>query len=291
MSEEQEVLGDVSLSLEQLKRKIVDSELQGVSTPVALTSAFQRLGGTESDLDEAVRSEAAIRRDEITPAGLAVVWSRLLHAHESLSEGEIRSWVGIDMIRALAAKSATWSRFSATVLADWARKESTSTTENTLMEHLIARHPAEAAAVLAQAMREIPSGADRLTHRLEATSPRTLAGLANAIVDDSSIPAALRVTLAGRAGDQVRARARAMVARELGVTDATLAQLAPDDVLEEEPEEVGEGATPAAMRLAWFWAGLAFFLGTVLSLRFNLAFMVAAVMCLVAWLVGRETKD
>jgi hypothetical protein len=278
--------------LHVLQDQIVQAELSGVYTSHEQLTTYLGLGGTEAELDEAVRAEAAVRRAELSPAGLAVVWSRLLPASESLSEDEIRSWLEVDMIRALAAKAVTWSRFSSVVLRDWTGKDAVTPTENTLIEHLLARHPRQSAALLAQVMRDTPSSASRLTQRLEAASPATLSGLAGAIVDDHTIPAGLRIMLASRAGEEVRAQARDMVARELGVTNATLASLAPDGVPDDEPDPGrDEGATPAAMRLAWLWAGIAFFTGTLLSLRLNLAFMIAVVMCLLAWMIGRERED
>ena len=275
-----------------LRRALVEGELSGNYTTPDLMSAYQRLGGTESDLDHAVLSEAAARRDEVSPAGLGVVWSRLARGQDSLSEGEVRSWLANDMIRGLASRSVTWTRFSAIVLGDWARKPDATPIENSLAEYLIAKHPAESAAVLAQAMREDPHGAEHLADRLESTSPKTLASLAAAVVDDSSIPAGLRVTLAGRAGETVRARARDMVARELGVSDEVLAKLAPEDLVEPDARAGGQrGATPAAMRLAWICAGIAFLVGSILGAGFALAFVIALVMFVIAWLVGRPSGE
>jgi hypothetical protein len=204
----------------------------------------------------------------------------------------VRSWLANDLIRGLASKSVTWTRFSAMVLGDWARERAATPTENSLAEYLIAKHPSPSAAVLAQAMREDPHGAEHLADRLESVSPMTIATLAASVVDDSSIPPGLRVTLAGRAGEAVRARARDLVARELGVSDEVLAKLAPEDLDEAETRtRETEGATPAAMRLASICAGVAFLVGSILGLELRTAFVLTLVIFVIAWLVGRSSDD
>ena len=279
-----------SIVAEALRRALVDYELSGSYTTPDLMTAYLQCGGTESDLDAAVLGTAAARRniDPVGPAGLAVVWSRLLRVEETLSEGEIRTWLELDMIRGLAAKSATWTRFTAIELGDWARKESATPTANSLAQQLIAKHPAESAAVLAQAMREDPHGAQRLLDRLD---DKTRLAMAGAVVDDGSIPAGLRLTLASTAGEAIKARARAMVVRELGVTDETMAALAPGNPVREQESDESETATPAVRRLAWTVAGVAFFLGTLLGLNLGVGFFLAAAMFVVAWYVGREPED
>ncbi len=267
-----------------LQGALVHNELAGSYTTPDLLAAFARLGGSEQQLDDAVLAAAAAR--EVGPAGQAVVWSRLLRVQDALTETQVRSWLSQDMIRELAAKSATWSRFSALELGDWARKPAATPHDNSLAKHMIDKHPAEAGAVLAQAMREDPSGADRLADRIEARSPKTLIALAAAIVDDGTIPAGLRVTLAGRADDKVRARARDMVIRELGVSHEAMARLAPEDVDATAADEPAS-ATPAAMRLAWVSAGIAFLFGSLLSFGFNVAFVLMLITFLIAWWVGR----
>lgn len=278
-----------SQASDALKRALVAHELAGNYTTPDLLTAFERLGGSDADLDEAVLAEAVARRetDPLSPAGLAVVWSRLLRVEEQLSEGEIRSWLEVDMIRGLAAKAATWTRFSAIELADWARNPGATRQEDTLASYLIGKHPAEAAAVLAQAMREEPHHAAALAGRLDE---KTRLSLAAAIVDDASIPAAVRVTLAGQAGEAVKARARDMIARELGVTKENLAALAAGDGPEESPADADE-PTPAMRRTAWTVAAIAFFIGSILSLGFMSALFLTAAMFVIAWYVGREVDE
>ena len=277
-----------SIVADALKRALVDHELSGSYTTPDMLSAFQRLGGSDADLDAAVLGTAAARRDQVNPAGLAVVWSRLVRIEETLTEGEIRSWLAIDMIRGLAAKSATWTRFTAIELGDWARRDSASPAANSLAQQLIAKHPANSAAVLAQAMREDPHGAAHLVDRLDE---KTVVALAGAVVDDASLPAGLRLTLASRAGEPVKARARAMVVRELGVTDETMASLAPGDATDVPAPDEGDEVSPATRRLAWSVAGVAFFLGSLLGLGFGPGFFLSAAMFVIAWYVGRVPND
>lgn len=275
-----------------LKRALVDNELAGNYTTPDLLAAFTRLGGTEDELDTAVLSEGALRRDTggVSPAGTAVVWSRLVRVQESLSEGEVRAWLCDDMVRALASKSATWTRFSAIVLGDWARKEAANTTENSLAKYLIEKHPSEAAAVLAQAMREDPAGASLLADRIEAGSPKTLAVLVAATVDDASLPAGLRVMLAGRSSEQVRARARDMVARELGVSKEALARLSPETE-DEAPQRSDDGPTPEAQRLAWIVAGSVLLITGVVPFGFRFSFILAMLAFTFAWFVARDQES
>lgn len=279
-----------TLAADALKRALVAHELAGNYTTPDLLTAFERLGGTDADLDEAVLDAAAARRttEPLSPAGLAVVWSRLLRVEEHLSEGEIRSWLEIDMIRGLAAKAATWTRFSGIELADWARNPSATRQEDTLASYLIGKHPTEAAAVLAQAMREEPHSAQKLASRLDE---KTRVSLASAIVDDASIPPAVRVTLAGQAGEAVKARARAMVVRELGVTDDALAALSASDVPDETRRAESDGPTPAMRRSAWTVGAVAFFIGSILSLGFLPALFLSSAMFVIAWYVGREVDE
>ncbi|HET7736080.1 MAG TPA: hypothetical protein VFK52_08915 [Nocardioidaceae bacterium] len=279
-----------TLAADALKRALIAHELAGNYTTPDLLTAFERLGGSDADLDAAVLDAAVARRatEPLSPAGLAVVWSRLLRVEEQLSEGEIRSWLAIDMIRGLAAKAATWTRFSGIELADWARNPSATRQEDTLASYLIGKHPTEAAAVLAQAMREEPHMATRLASRLDE---KTRVSLAAAIVDDPSIPAAVRVTLAGQAGEAVKSRARAMVVRELGVTDDALAALSAGDGPEvDRPADSGE-LSPAMRRSAWTVAGVAFFIGSILSLSFMPALLLSTAMFVIAWYVGREVDE
>ncbi|HSV40447.1 MAG TPA: hypothetical protein VLI04_16920 [Nocardioidaceae bacterium] len=270
-----------------LKRALVDHELSGSFTTPDLMSAFQRVGGTESELDAAVLGTAAARRDQVNPSGLAVVWARLIRVEETLTEGEIRSWLAIDMIRGLAAKSATWTRFTAIELGDWARNELATRAADALAQQLIAKHPNNSAAVLAQAMREDPHGATRLMGRLDE---KTVVTLASAVVDDASLPTGLRLTLASRAGEAVKARARAMVVRELDVTDETMAALSPGEAPEARAANDREEMSPATRRLAWSVAGVAFFLGSLLGLGFGPGFFLSAAMFVIAWYMGREPE-
>ncbi len=275
---------------ESVKRALVEAELAGNYTSADLLAGYHRLGGHESELDDAVLSAAASRRDQLTQGALSVVWVRLGHVQDRISEAEVRSWLREDMIRGLAAQSVTWTRFAAIVLGDWARKHTAGQTETSLAERIIARHPSESAAVLAQAIREDPHGAERLVARLEASHPRTLVSLAAAVVDDGTIPAGLRVTLAGRAGESVRARARDMVARELGVSEETLGALAPE---QDDGSQVtnADGTDPATLRLAWAWAGVAFLIAAMLSPGLRFAVGVALIFFVVAWVVGRSRSD
>jgi hypothetical protein len=266
---------------QRLGDALVERELTGDFTTPDLLAAYTRLGGSEDDLDTLVISRAAGRA--IVPAGLAVVWCRLLRVQEGLSEAEVRAWLVDATIRGLAADSVTWSRFSAIALGDWARRPASDASEDALAHRLIGRHPRQSAAVLAQAMREQPARAGRLADRIESGSPESLVALAKAIVDDRSIPSGVRIVLAGRADEAVRTRARSMVVRELGVSESDLARLAPED------DETGvDGASPGAVRLAWVLAGGAFFLGSFLGLGLDAAFMVMLLFFVIAWFAGRD---
>lgn len=275
-----------------LRDALIESELSGNFTAPDLMSAYERLGGSDDDLDDVVLTAAAVRHEAsaLSQAGLAVVWARLIRVQDRLTEGEVRSWLSHDMIRGLAAKAATWTRFSATLLADWARQGSTRPQEDALAGFLVERHPEESAAVLAQAFREQPAQAGHLLRRVQDSSPKTVTRLTAALVDDASIPASFRIHLAATGDEAVRTRARAMVARELGVDEQALSRLAPDAA--EVPSRASDDETPPAVqRLAWNIAAVAFLVGSVLGLGFRAALFFALVLATIGYLVGREDES
>jgi hypothetical protein len=274
-----------------LEKAIVESELEGTFTSPEVLATYAALGGTDEQLDRAVLDEARLRRNftpSISPAGLAVVWSRLLHVQEDLSADEIHTWLSFDMVRALAMKSETWSRFSALALSEWAAKPMTSNTEDSLALGLLTRHPPQAATVLARS--SVGQDPQALVARLGALPPQTLAQLAATLVDEHTVPAGLRIALAGRAGEDVRARARAMVVRELGTTSDALAELAsesgPTGFGSEDDD--GDGFwTPAG------WVGLAIgvVLASIVTLGLKAALFFALIFLAIAWLSNRSGDD